>query len=195
MYTHSHTHTHTHTENVDAAAAAKSFQSCHRHSYSQTAAHQAPLSLGFSRQYWSGLPFLSPMHACMLSCFSHVRPCVTLWTAAHQAPLSTGFSRQEQWSGLPFPSSENVNISQQLLCERLIYQSPGQIPSPFWSVCGAWAGKRRQEKALWQRECSNGIHGQRGEKTKKQQSRECYYRAQYWNVSCTAEKYQTKCFD
>jgi len=27
------------------------------------AAHQAPLSLGFSRQeYWSGLPFPPPMH-------------------------------------------------------------------------------------------------------------------------------------
>ena len=27
------------------------------------AAHQAPLSLGFSRQeHWSGLPFPSPMH-------------------------------------------------------------------------------------------------------------------------------------
>ena len=43
-------------------------------------------------------------HACMLSCFSHVRLCVTLWTVAHHAPLSTGFSRQEYWSGLPFPS-------------------------------------------------------------------------------------------
>ena len=39
----------------------------------QMAAHQAPLSLGFSRQeYWSGLPFPSPMHACMLSPFSCV---------------------------------------------------------------------------------------------------------------------------
>ena len=29
----------------------------------QTAAHQAPLPLGFSRQeHWSGLPFPSPMH-------------------------------------------------------------------------------------------------------------------------------------
>ena len=29
----------------------------------QKAAHQAPLSLGFSRQeHWSGLPFPSPMH-------------------------------------------------------------------------------------------------------------------------------------
>ena len=71
----------------------------------QTAAHQAPLSLGFSRQeYWSGLPFPFPMHACMLSCFSHVRLCVALWTAAHQALLSMGFSRQEYWSGLPCPS-------------------------------------------------------------------------------------------
>ena len=49
----------------------------------QKAANQAPLFLGFSRQeYWSGLPFPSPMHACMLSCFSRVRLYATLWTAA-----------------------------------------------------------------------------------------------------------------
>ena len=40
----------------------------------------------------------------LLSCFSHVRLCVTPETAAHQAPPSLGFSRQEYWSGLPFPS-------------------------------------------------------------------------------------------
>ena len=81
------------------------------------AANQDPLSLGFSRQeYWSGLPFPSPMHACMLSRFSRVLLCMTPWTAAHQAPLSTGFSRQEYWSGLlPFPSplsflAANINI-------------------------------------------------------------------------------------
>ena len=27
------------------------------------------------------------VHACMLSCFSHVWICVTLWTVAHKAPL------------------------------------------------------------------------------------------------------------
>ena len=70
-----------------------------------TAAPQAPLSLWFSRQeHRSGLPFPSPMRACMLSCFSRVQSCATLWTAAHQAPPSTGFSRQEYWRGLPFPS-------------------------------------------------------------------------------------------
>ena len=45
------------------------------------------------------------MHACMLSCFSHVRLFATLWTVAQQAPPSIGLSRQEYWSGLPFPSS------------------------------------------------------------------------------------------
>ena len=70
-------------------------------------AHPPPLSLGFSRQqYWSGLPFPSPKHDawCMISRFSCVWLCMTLWTVAHQAPLSTGFFRQEYWSGLPFPS-------------------------------------------------------------------------------------------
>ena len=70
-----------------------------------TLACQVPLSMEFSRQeYWSGVPFSSPMHARMLSRFSRVQLYATPWTAAHQAPLSTGFSRQEHWSGLPFPS-------------------------------------------------------------------------------------------
>ena len=43
------------------------------------------------------------MRARMLSCFSHVRLCATLWTGAHQAPLFMGFSRQEFWSSLPCP--------------------------------------------------------------------------------------------
>ena len=29
-------------------------------------------------------------------------------TVAHQAPLSMGFHRQEYWSGLPFPSPEDL---------------------------------------------------------------------------------------
>ena len=31
-----------------------------------------------------------------------------LWTVARQAPLSVGFSRQEDWSGLPFPTPEDL---------------------------------------------------------------------------------------
>ena len=48
-----------------AAAAAKLLQSCPTlcDPVDCTAAHQAPPSLGFSRQeHWSGLTFPSPMH-------------------------------------------------------------------------------------------------------------------------------------
>ena len=48
------------------------------------------------------------VHACLLSCFSHVRLFVTLWTVARQVPLSTEFSRQEYWSGLPCPTPEDL---------------------------------------------------------------------------------------
>ena len=74
------------------------------------AAHQAPPSLGFSRQeYWSGLPFPSPVHESekwkvKVKLLSHIQFLATPWTAAYQAPPSMGFSRQEYWSGLPLPS-------------------------------------------------------------------------------------------
>ena len=42
--------------------------------------------------------------ACMLSLFSGVQLCVTLWAIACQVALSMGFSRQEYWSGLPCSS-------------------------------------------------------------------------------------------
>ena len=41
----------------------------------------------------------------VLTHFSRVRLCATLWTVAHQPPLSMGFSRPEYWSGLPWPPS------------------------------------------------------------------------------------------
>ena len=46
--------------------------------------------------------------ACVLSRFSPVQLCATLWTGACQAPLSLGFSRQEYWSGLPCPPPGNL---------------------------------------------------------------------------------------
>ena len=39
---------------------------------------------------------------------SHVRLFATPWTVAYKAPLSLEFSRQEYWSGLPFPSPEDL---------------------------------------------------------------------------------------
>ena len=55
-----------------------------------TAAHQAPLAMGFSGQeYWSGVPLpslLSELLLLLLSPFSRVRLCVTPETAAHRLP-------------------------------------------------------------------------------------------------------------
>ena len=90
-------------------AAAKSLQSCPTLCEPIDSNPPGSSSLGLSRQeYWSRLPFPSPMHACTLSHFSRVQLWATLWTAAHQAPLSTEFSRQQYWCGLPFPSPERM---------------------------------------------------------------------------------------
>ena len=81
------------------------------------AAHQAPPSLGFSRQeHWSGLPFPSPVRkyevseASELKSLSRVRLFVTPWTVAYQAPPSVEFSRQEYWSRLLFPSPKEAVV-------------------------------------------------------------------------------------
>ena len=79
-----------------------------------TAAHQAPPSMGFSRQgYCSGMPLPSPYYPMSewVKSLSHVWLFVTPWMVTYQAPLSIGFSRQEYWNGLPFPS-------------------PGDLPNP-----------------------------------------------------------------
>ena len=71
-----------------------------------TAAYQAPLSMGFSRQeYWSGVPLILTKICCC--CCLVTKSCLTLcntWTANCYGSLSMGFSRHDYWSGLPFPS-------------------------------------------------------------------------------------------
>ena len=74
----------------------------------QMAAHQAPSSLGFSRQeHWSGLPFPSPMHESEKSKWSH-SVVSDSWRphglhgdieTAYQASLSMGFSRKSTGVG------------------------------------------------------------------------------------------------
>ena len=68
------------------------------------------LPLSCTQRTWNLhlLPHIAIMHACMLSCFSCLRPFATKWTVACQAPLSMGFSRQEYWSGLPYHLPETL---------------------------------------------------------------------------------------
>ena len=44
---------------------------------------------------------------CVLSDFSHIQLCATIWTTALQAPLFMRFSRQEYWTGLLCPPPED----------------------------------------------------------------------------------------
>ena len=60
------------------------------------------------------LDFLCFCIHCFLDCFpeqlhfSSVQLFGAVWTLASQVPLPKRFSRQEYWSGLPFPSPENL---------------------------------------------------------------------------------------
>ena len=51
---------------------------------------------------------------------------------AHQAPLSMGFLRQEYWSGLPFPTPEDLPnpeikpCSHALHVDSLLFEPPGK---------------------------------------------------------------------
>ena len=54
------------------------------------------------------LYLLSPYCQVKVKLLSHVQLFATPWTVAYQAPPSRGFSRQEYWSGLPFPSPEDL---------------------------------------------------------------------------------------
>ena len=63
---------------------------------------------------------------------SHVQLLATPWTVAHQAPLYMEFSRQEYWSGLPFPSPQDLPNpgtepqSPALAGEFFITEAPGK---------------------------------------------------------------------
>ena len=72
----------------------------------ETAAHQAPPSLGLSRQeHWVAISFSNAWKWKVKGkSLSRVRLLATPWTAACQAPPSMGFSRQDYWSGMPSPS-------------------------------------------------------------------------------------------
>ena len=93
-------------------------------------------------KHWSFSFSISPSNECsgliclffllllLLSHFSHVRFCATLWTAAHQAALSLGFSRQECWSGLPFPSPVQACV---LSCCSCVWLCDPRDSSPLES--------------------------------------------------------------
>ena len=68
---------------------------------------------------------------------SRVQLSATPWTVAYQAPPSMGFFGQEYWSGLPFPSPEDLPnlgtelvspVSPALQVDSLPSEPPGKPP-------------------------------------------------------------------
>ena len=65
---------------------------------------------------------------------SRVQLFATPWTMARQAPLPMELSRQEDWSGLPFPTSGdppnpgNKPLSPALTCGFFITEPPEKTP-------------------------------------------------------------------
>ena len=51
---------------------------------------------------------LTSLNLSSVQSLSRVQLFATLWTVARQAPPSMGFPRQEYWSGLPFPSPQDL---------------------------------------------------------------------------------------
>ena len=74
----------------------------------QTAAHQAPPSLGFSRQErWSGLPFPSPMHESEKSESEVAQLCLTLSDPMDCSPPGSSThgifqARALEWGAIAF---------------------------------------------------------------------------------------------
>ena len=109
----------------------------------ETAAHQALLSLGFSRQeHWSGLPFPSPMH--------ESEKYATPWTATHQASLSITNS----WNLLKLMSiksavpSNHLILCCPLLLLPLIFPSSVQLLSRFQIFATLWTTARQASLSI-----------------------------------------------
>ena len=104
----------------------------------ERAAHQAPPSLGFSRQEheWVAVSFSNAWKwKVKVKSLSHVQLCKTPWTAAYQAPLSMGFSKQEYWSGLPFPSPMHASEKSKWSCSVMSNSSRPHGLQPTRLLC------------------------------------------------------------
>ena len=78
---------------------------------------------------------------CILSHFSGVPLCVTLWTVAGQAPLFMGFSRLLQGSGLPGPSLGDLPNPR---IEPMSLKSP-VLAGGFFTTSAPWEAQSQMD--------------------------------------------------
>ena len=85
---------------------------------------------------------------------SRVHLFATPWTVAYQAPPSRGFSRREYWSGLPFPSPEDLPDpgikprSPALEADALTSEPPGKKVEGTEIYCDLLCGVRNTESRV-----------------------------------------------
>ena len=147
----------------------------HSRAYLASTIYVTSPSLG---RYWY-LSLWSPaclLHACVLSCFSHVQFCETLWTAAHQAPCpwdspgkNTGVGCHVFHQGI-FPT-QGSNILSYVSCvscigRQVLYQqhhlgspwSPEVLIYTIWTVVGSESGRGCGNPLRYS--CLENPHGQ-----------------------------------
>ena len=88
---------------------------------------------------------------CVLNC---IQLSEAPWTAAHQAPLSTGFPRLEYWSGLPYPSPEElpkpgIEPESSTLARGFLYHSQWSHWSPTSLEQRKWKHTSLQRHCLY----------------------------------------------
>ena len=70
----------------------------------------------------------------------------TPWTVTYQAPPSMGFFRQEYWSGLPFPSPEDVPNPG---IEPGLKYSKRQLKQLKGVIFGKWEWREKETRELY----------------------------------------------
>ena len=105
-----------------------------------TIAHQAPLSIGFSREeYWSELPFPFPMHACMHA--KSLQSCPILCDPKDSSPPGPSVheilqARILEWVAISFSNAfmhAKLLQSCPTLCDPRDGSPPGFSRQEYWS--------------------------------------------------------------
>ena len=80
----------------------------------QLSSQGSPWTINVMMSWWTLKPHIYSYKTILCVCVLVTKLCPTLvtqWTVAHQSSLSMGFSRQEYWSGLLFPSPDNIILA------------------------------------------------------------------------------------
>ena len=91
---------------------------------------------------------------CMLSRFSCVQICATLWTAACQATLSMGFCRKEYWSGLLCPTPADLPNPG---IEPMSPMSPA-FTGGFFTTSTTWEAPNSYKERSWNNTKTTCLH-------------------------------------